>query len=138
MASHETLDNFVKFIDFGNYLNIIPFKAKREDLTPTSLVTYTNYTCVPCTSKKYFVNFLFAIVVTTFMILTFVKELLFSTASMKIEVTVFWMTIISLSLVGLIPHLWLVCNIEIFASLINTYNKFNYHLGKCLVNTQII
>jgi len=137
MASRETLENFAKLIDFGNYLNIIPFKAKREAPALTSLVTYSTYTCVPCTSKKYFVNFIFAIVVSIFTILAFIKELLFSTASMEVEVIVFLMTIISLLLVGLIPLIWVFCKVETVASLVNTYYKFNYHLGKSLslVNT---
>jgi len=138
MASNETLYNFSKFLDFGNYLNMIPFKAKREAPTPSSLVPYTTYNYVTCTSKKYFVNFLFAIVVNIFMILAFVREILFNTASMKIEAIVFLTTIISVSLAGLNPHLWLVWKIESVASLVNTFFRFNYHLGKFLVNSKSI
>jgi len=130
MTSNKTLDSFAKFLGLGNYLNIIPFKANREAHASSSLVTYTTYNYVTCTSKKYFVNFLFAIVVNIFMILAFVKELLFNTASMETEVIVFMITIISVSLGVLNSHLWLVWRIEPVASLLSSYVRFNYHLGK--------
>jgi len=125
MASQETLENLAKFLDFGNYLNIIPFKVKRE-----AHINYTTYNYVTCTSKKYFINFSFAVVVTIVLILVIVKELLLNAASMEIEVIVFMMTIISVSLYGLNPHIWLVWNIEPVASLVNTYVRWYYHLGK--------
>jgi len=128
MASHETLGNVAKFLDLGNYLNMIPFKAKREAPTPTSL----RLVCVPCTSRKYYVNFIFAAAVTIFMILAIVTELLFK--FMEIEVIVFMMTLTSVSLVGLNSHFWVVWKIKPIASLVNTYIRLNYHLGKCLVN----
>jgi len=137
MASCKTLENLAKFVDFGNYLNMIPFKlkAKREAPTPASLVPYsTTYECVTCTSKKYFVNFSFAIVVTILLMLVFVKELVLNTASMEIEAIVLMMTLISLSLIGLSTHLWLAWKMETIASHVNTYLRLNYHLGKYLIN----
>jgi len=120
MASDQTVEILVKFFEFGYKLNITSLKVIRNPSV---------YLEVPVNKKNITATY-FAIIVLILLQLAFARDLLINYESMADEDVIFNFCLISMGFGVLGPQIWSIWNLESSKSLINTFLRFNQHLGE--------